>query len=133
MTQLTGRAHLETMMAAHDIAPGELKDAMAHIGDDALVNRVAGALKGKGIKVLGKLKQLAPRAHIEALPSGELRIEGQLTVGPERVGALQDADIEKLSADPFGAQHAAQPVRRIEQRDRCVRPRTGLQWPRPVR
>src|SRR5206468_6918164 len=48
--------------------------------------------------------------------------------GPARDERLR-ADVKRLAADPFRAQHAAHSVRRIEHGDRRVRPRCD---PQPI-
>ena len=71
-----------------------------------------------------------PRAGRADLPARQAQLgqqRGHLRPArDERLGA----DVHRLAADPLGAQHAAEPVGRVEHRDRRVRPGGD---PQPVR
>ena len=60
--------------------------------------------------------------------------QAELSEKVEHLGSTHDeclgADIERLPADPFGAQHTAEPVSRIEQGD--LGPRSGRE-PQAIR
>jgi hypothetical protein len=84
----------EALAAVQDVPVKEVRAALDHIGDDAAVNAVAAKLKGAGVvgvaPTVARIRKLSPGTTVELLPDGQLRLDGQITLGAGKLATLGD-------------------------------------------
>jgi hypothetical protein len=92
VAEISRRLSPQALAAVGDKPVKQVRAAIDQIADDAAVNAVAGQLKGAGLvdlaPTIGKVRKLNPSSKVELLPDGQIRLDGQITLGPGKLATL---------------------------------------------
>ena len=101
VAEVSKRLTPATLSAVQDASVKDVRAAIDQIADDAAVNAVAGKLKGPGLVAtapgVARVKKLDPAAKVEIMGDGQLKLEGQITLGIGKLETLgNDAAIQEF-------------------------------------